>query len=155
MDATLKTATEIFEMFLWNNVHQGRRFDVLDILNIDKERQLRYTMAGKHYLATVSRSDMWKGPCVNIVIRCPLPELDRREGAWVPIPFMEDGIGAHFLGEGFWFSARPEIMVFVLGPKDTRMSMRHCRITFINGGPFVDDDFEATIMTSPSTTALA
>lgn len=155
MEATLKAVTEIFDMFLWNNVHQGRRFDLLDIMHVDKERQLRYTMAGKHYLASVSRTELWKGPCVNIVIRCPLPYLERQEGVWVPLPFMQDGIGSHFNAEGFWYSARPESVAFVLGPKDARMSMRHCKITFVNGGPFLDDDFEATIMTSPSTTAMA
>lgn len=138
MDQAIKTATETFDMFIWNNVHQGRRYGVEDLLEIDKERQFRYTMAGKHYLATVSRMEMWKGPCVSIVVRCPLPEIERHEGSWVSKSLMGDGIGKHFFGAGFWYSACPEGNAFVLGPKDMRNL--HCKITFVRSEPFNDPD---------------
>lgn len=129
-------------MFLANNAHQGARYGVGDLLAIDREREFRYTFAGKHYLATVSRTEMWKGPCVTIVVRCPLPEIERNEGTWVPTRFMEHGIGKYFFGAGFWYSACPEGMAFVLGPRGG-MNL-HCKISFIRSEPFVDTDFEAT-----------
>lgn len=136
MEQAIKTATEIFGIFLTNNVHQGSRYGVGDLLAIDREREFRWTFAGKHYLATVSRTEMWKGPCVSIVVRCPLPEIERHEGSWVPTRLMQDGIGKHFFGAGFWYSACPEGMAFVLGPKDMRNL--HCKISFLRGDPFVD-----------------
>ena len=124
-----------------NNVHQGSRYGVGDLLAIDRERQFRYTFAGKHYLATVSRSELWKGPCVSIVFRCPLPEIDRHEGAWIPTRFMEHGIGKYFFGTGFWYSAFPEGMAFSLPPRGG--GKLHCSIRFMRGDPYVDIDFEA------------
>lgn len=129
MEQAIKTATEIFDMFLMNNVHQGSRYEVADLLAIDKEREFRYAFAGKHYLATVTRKEMWKGPCVSIVIGCPLADVERHEGSWVPTRLMQDGIGKFFFGAGFWYSACPEGMAFVLGPKDMRNL--HCKISFL------------------------
>ena len=123
-------------MFLWNNVHQGARFRVEDLLALDKEREFRYAVAGKHYLATATVIERWKGSCVSIVVRCRLPEIAPQDRTWVPGKFMDD-ISKYFCGAGFWYSATPDSMAFALGPRDMRNLL--CTITFVRGEPFVDD----------------
>lgn len=144
-NSAIKLATEILDIFLSNNVHQGMRYTMQQLLSIDKERSFRYTMASRYYLATASRSELWKGSCVTLVIQCPLPTLETKVGAWYPTRLVHHSVAKHFNVAGFWYAEGPDGMTFVL---DSSQSGGHCVIKFVRGEPFFDEDYEATVLAS-------
>ena len=134
MDRATRTAEEIFDIFVSNNVHQGVRYGVGDLAAIDRERHFRYTLAGKRYLAVVARVEGWDGPCVTITIQCPLPEIELPDSAWVDAPSrLMEGL----TGSGYKFSSWADGMEFHLRPKTA--GCPSYSISFFRREPFDDE----------------
>lgn len=150
---------KVFGEFLISNIHQGRRFDMDDILDIKSGTKLyfRFEHESIPYLATVRRQELHAGPTIDIKLpndgflykaKNGAQVRRHRSDGWLSLSSdkglryfdaLLDKTSGRFVKAHAWYNHTMQRMDITFFPEQ-RYGL-HLRVTYEPGSPYVDDEF--------------